>query len=52
MKKLKPKILGRNDPCWCGSGMKYKKCHLESDAKKTKRPGPGSKSHINHLRGF
>jgi preprotein translocase subunit SecA len=21
-----PKI-GRNDPCWCGSGRKYKKCH-------------------------
>jgi preprotein translocase subunit SecA len=21
-----PKI-GRNDPCWCGSGLKYKKCH-------------------------
>jgi preprotein translocase subunit SecA len=19
--------LGRNDPCHCGSGMKYKKCH-------------------------
>ena len=19
--------IGRNDPCWCGSGMKYKKCH-------------------------
>lgn len=19
---------GRNDPCWCGSGKKYKKCHL------------------------
>ncbi|WP_295250562.1 SEC-C metal-binding domain-containing protein, partial [Ruminococcus sp.] len=18
---------GRNDPCWCGSGKKYKKCH-------------------------
>jgi preprotein translocase subunit SecA len=18
---------GRNDPCWCGSGQKYKKCH-------------------------
>ncbi|MCS6776567.1 MAG: preprotein translocase subunit SecA [Chloroherpetonaceae bacterium] len=18
---------GRNDPCWCGSGLKYKKCH-------------------------
>lgn len=23
----KPKKLGRNDPCWCGSGKKYKKCH-------------------------
>ncbi|MBS1856331.1 MAG: SEC-C domain-containing protein [Acidobacteria bacterium] len=23
--------LGRNDPCWCGSGKKYKKCHLASD---------------------
>jgi preprotein translocase subunit SecA len=19
--------IGRNDPCWCGSGRKYKKCH-------------------------
>lgn len=23
--------VGRNDPCPCGSGKKYKKCHLESD---------------------
>lgn len=23
--------LGRNDPCWCGSGRKYKHCHLRSD---------------------
>jgi SEC-C motif len=23
--------LGRNDPCWCGSGKKYKKCHLPAD---------------------
>lgn len=22
-----PKKLGRNDPCWCGSGKKWKKCH-------------------------
>jgi hypothetical protein len=22
---------GRNDPCWCGSGKKYKKCHLAAD---------------------
>lgn len=21
----------RNDPCWCGSGKKYKKCHLNID---------------------
>ena len=21
----------RNDPCWCGSGKKYKKCHLSID---------------------
>ncbi len=21
------KNIGRNDPCWCGSGKKYKKCH-------------------------
>lgn len=24
--------LGRNDPCHCGSGKKYKKCHLAKDA--------------------
>jgi preprotein translocase subunit SecA len=23
--------LGRNDPCWCGSGKKYKHCHLRKD---------------------
>jgi hypothetical protein len=31
--------LGRNDPCWCGSGRKLKKCH----------DGPGAKS--RHERG-
>ena len=25
----------RNDPCWCGSGKKYKKCHLPEDDKQT-----------------
>jgi SEC-C motif len=25
---------GRNDECWCGSGRKYKKCHLPEDEKK------------------
>ena len=22
---------GRNDPCYCGSGLKYKKCHMRAD---------------------
>jgi len=22
---------GRNDPCWCGSGKKYKHCHMRQD---------------------
>lgn len=22
---------GRNDPCYCGSGLKYKKCHMQAD---------------------
>ncbi|MFN0062422.1 MAG: type I methionyl aminopeptidase [Myxococcaceae bacterium] len=38
-----------NDPCWCGSGTKYKKCHRDDDAKglrtteaaeQSKRVGP------------
>lgn len=28
------KKLKRNDPCWCGSGKKYKKCHMEEDEQK------------------
>jgi hypothetical protein len=23
--------IGRNEPCWCGSGRKYKQCHLRED---------------------
>src|SRR3989344_6759520 len=22
-----PAMMQRNDPCWCGSGLKWKKCH-------------------------
>ena len=25
--KEKHEKLGRNEPCWCGSGKKYKLCH-------------------------
>src|SRR5690554_8079086 len=28
MSNDKPK---RNDPCYCGSGLKYKKCHMQAD---------------------
>ncbi len=30
----KKQLPGRNDPCWCGSGKKYKNCHLEEDESK------------------
>ena len=26
-------VPGRNDECWCGSGKKYKKCHIDIDAR-------------------
>jgi uncharacterized protein YecA (UPF0149 family) len=25
--------IRRNEPCWCGSGKNYKKCHLAADEK-------------------
>jgi uncharacterized protein YecA (UPF0149 family) len=28
--------VGRTDSCWCGSGRKYKHCHLHEDQKKLK----------------
>ena len=38
---------GRNDPCWCGSGKKYKKCHLESDARSTGGAAHGAGSAVS-----
>ncbi len=34
---LPPAGLTRNDPCWCGSGRKYKKCCLSADEEKLRR---------------
>jgi len=31
---LEANLPGRNDICRCGSGKKYKKCHLDEDAHK------------------
>jgi methionyl aminopeptidase len=30
---VKQTKIGRNDPCWCGSGKKYKTCHENMDKK-------------------
>jgi preprotein translocase subunit SecA len=40
---------GRNDPCWCGSGKKYKLCHMRQDmeargAPKVASRPPGARS--------
>jgi preprotein translocase subunit SecA len=37
-------ILGRNDPCWCGSGKKYKHCHMRSDQGSGGPPPPAQKA--------
>ncbi|MBN1563106.1 MAG: SEC-C domain-containing protein [Anaerolineae bacterium] len=34
---IAPKRPGRNDPCWCGSGKKYKKCHLREDQERDRQ---------------
>lgn len=44
-----PHKLGRNDPCWCGSGKKYKNCHWRQDMEAgripiTSSPPPPSSS--------
>ncbi|MDP7034966.1 MAG: SEC-C metal-binding domain-containing protein [Planctomycetota bacterium] len=31
--------INRNDPCPCGSGKKYKKCHLPTETKANRPPG-------------
>ena len=35
--------IGRNDPCWCGSGRKYKTCHAAFDDKLAKLASRGCK---------
>ena len=36
--------LGRNDPCWCGSGIKYKRCHLNRETQTPLEPWEASKA--------
>jgi len=41
VRRERPKV-GRNDPCWCGSGKKYKQCHLREDQAAEQAGGGGS----------
>jgi preprotein translocase subunit SecA len=34
---------GRNDPCWCGSGKKYKQCHMRQDQQAQAAPRASSR---------
>jgi hypothetical protein len=39
--------LGRNQECWCGSGKKYKQCHLAHDERRrasARAAGPSASS--------
>ncbi len=38
---------GRNDLCYCGSGLKYKKCHMKEDQEAEKE-----RSHVQRAAGF
>lgn len=46
---LPQKKIGRNSPCWCGSGKKYKYCHLNRD---TQSPLPVSTVRKEFKRAF
>lgn len=30
-------MTGRNEPCWCGSGKKYKRCHMAIDQQEARK---------------
>jgi len=36
--------IGRNEPCWCGSGLKYKKCHLNREDQQAVNPWEAEKA--------
>lgn len=40
-------MIGRNEACWCGSGKKYKKCHMQNDQELSRKtPVRSSKTMI------
>lgn len=45
--------LGRNERCWCGSGKKYKSCHMATDDRKRSAARATTAAQSNPaLRGF
>ena len=45
VKAISQRVVGRNDPCPCGSGKKFKKCCLGQEWKREERPaGDGGQS--------
>ncbi|WP_257451371.1 type I methionyl aminopeptidase [Archangium lipolyticum] len=43
--RVAPAVLPKpNDPCWCGSGTKYKKCHRGADSVEARKRGPEARS--------
>jgi uncharacterized protein YecA (UPF0149 family) len=47
-------VLGRNERCWCGSGTKYKACHMAADDRKRSaaRATATRQQHNPATRGF
>ena len=45
-KKSKRKKLGRNNPCYCGSGKKFKKCHGATENQPKLRPIDSSLNNV------
>jgi len=43
--------MGRNERCWCGSGRKYKTCHLAADDRK-RAAARASATSVPQGRGF
>lgn len=41
--------LGRNEECWCGSGKKFKKCHLGRESAEAHKPWDVSATHRKHF---
>jgi methionyl aminopeptidase len=39
-------MIERNEPCWCGSGKKYKKCHLMADRKSSAAAKPAPEKRL------